>query len=181
MRQALNVLTQVNLLQRRRGSGTYVSEQGMTHTLGDLRSFTDVMRDLGLRPGIRDIVIEPDPSPPFDATDFLPGAHLWRVSRVRLHEDQPFCLMVSWVPDEIGARIKASELERTQSLYALFGELGISLREASEKIPAEAATAAQARDLGAAERSPLLTINRGRVIRRDGPWSMCRAHRRGSV
>lgn len=160
VRQALNVLTQVNLLRRQRGSGTYVSEQGMTHTLGDLRSFTDVMRDLGLRPGIRDIVIEPDPSPPLNATDFLPGAHLWRISRVRMNDDRPFCLMVSWVPDEIGAQIKAADLGRTQSLYALFGELGIYLKEASEKIRADAATPEQASALGVAEGFPLLTINR---------------------
>ncbi len=36
--------------RRQRGSGTYVSEQGMTHTLGDLRSFTDVMRELACGP-----------------------------------------------------------------------------------------------------------------------------------
>lgn len=160
VRQALHVLTQVNLLRRQRGSGTYVSEQGMTHTLGDLRSFTDLMRDLGLKPGIRDIAIHPDPSPPLNATDFLPGAHLWRVSRLRLNDDRPFCLMVSWVPDEIGAQLAPAELARTQSLYALFNERGIYVKEANEKIRAEAATPEQAAALGVAEGFPLLTINR---------------------
>ncbi|NYF28096.1 GntR family transcriptional regulator [Microbacterium sp. JAI119] len=160
VRQALHVLTQVNLLRRQRGSGTYVSEQGMTHTLGDLRSFTDLMRDLGLKPGIRDIAIHPDPSPPLNATDFLPGAHLWRVSRLRLNDDRPFCLMVSWVPDEIGAQLEAAELARTQSLYALFAERGVYVKEASEKIRAEAATPDQAAALGVAAGFPLLTINR---------------------
>ncbi|MFD4957780.1 GntR family transcriptional regulator [Microbacterium sp. NPDC058389] len=160
IRQALTVLTQVNLLRKQRGSGTYVSEQGMTHTLGDLRSFTEVMRDLGLRPGIRDISIELDPSPPLNAIDFLPGAHIWRVTRVRLNDDRPFCLMVSWVPDEIGAQLRVEDLARTQSLYARLSELGIYLKEASEKIRAEAATASQASALGVPEGSPLLTINR---------------------
>lgn len=62
------------------------------------------------------------------------------------------------MPDEIGARITASELERTQSLCTLFVELGCSLlREASEKLRAKAPAALPARDLGAA---PLLMTNR---------------------
>lgn len=160
MRQALNQLTQVNLLRRHRGSGTFVNEQGMTHTLGDLRSFTQVMSDLGLKPGIRDIVIEHDPNPPLNAVDFLPGRYLWRITRVRLHEERPFCIMHSWVPDDIGARLTVEDLQRTQSLYALFTELGVFLKEANEKIRAAAASPEDAEALGVPVGFPLLTINR---------------------
>lgn len=51
--------------------GDLLSGQGMTHTLGGLRSFSDAMHHWGLRLGNRDFVIELDSSPHFNATGFL--------------------------------------------------------------------------------------------------------------
>jgi len=61
-----------------------------------------------------------------------------------MNDDRPFCLMASWGPDEIGAQLKDSALERTQSLYALFAGLGIYLKRLARKIRAESVTSEQA-------------------------------------
>ncbi|MFZ4896292.1 GntR family transcriptional regulator [Plantibacter sp. Mn2098] len=160
IRQALNVLASVNLVRKQQGVGTFVSNQGLTHTLGDLRSFTKVMTDLGMAPGIRDIDIAPDPDPPKAALAFLPGSHLWRVSRVRMSEGRPFSVMQSWLPDDIGSSITVERLQEQQSLYEVMAELGIQLKEAEEKIRAEAAGEELARLLEVPLGSPLLTIHR---------------------
>jgi GntR family transcriptional regulator len=175
VRQALTLLAQVNLVRRQQGSGTFVNEQGVTHTLGDLKSFTQVMTDLGMTPGIRNVQVFSDPAPPQEALDFLPGKHLWLASRVRLNEGRPFCLMESWLPDDIGSKISSEMLEDKQSLYSVFQDLGLSLREASEKIRAEAADERVAAALEVPVGFPLLTIYRWTSDRSGRPVEYVRS------
>ena len=101
VRQALSQLEKSNLIRRQQGKGTFLSEQGVSHVLGNLTSFTTTLRELGKVPGISNISIRMDENPPASAAQFLPGKHLWRVERIRTADDRPFCVMQSWVPDAI--------------------------------------------------------------------------------
>ncbi|MCW5954864.1 MAG: GntR family transcriptional regulator, partial [Propionibacteriaceae bacterium] len=79
VRQALAELQLSNLVDRRQGKGTFVAMHGVSHVLGDLRSFTDTLLDLGKQPGISSVSVTLDTSPPPEAGEFLPGTHIWVV------------------------------------------------------------------------------------------------------
>lgn len=161
VRQALDLLSQSNLVRRHQGRGTFVAEQGVSHVLGDLRSFTRILEDLGFTPGIADVSIAPDENPPAEAADFLPGSRIWCIRRVRTADGRPFSLMKSWLPDGIGAGITAAKLLQHQSLYALLAEQhDLVPSEATETIRAEAADAEDAAALNIPQGTPLLTIYR---------------------
>lgn len=161
VRKALDGLANMNIIRRVQGKGSFVAEQGVSHVLGDLRSFTEILRALGKVPGIRDISVEIDPQPPAEALEFLPGSTAWLVQRTRTADDRPFCLMQSWLPDAVGARIPIEAFSETQSLYALLdSRLGLRAVEATEMIRAEAASRADAQALDVPTGFPLLSIYR---------------------
>lgn len=161
VRQALATLADTNLIRRIQGKGSVVSEQGVSHVLGGLQSFTDTLIELGKKPGIRSITIRVDDNPPADARRFLPGSTTWLVQRIRTADGRPFCVMQSWLPDAIGAQLAAAGLDQTQSLYATMRErLGITPTEATEIIRAEAAAALEAHALEIKLGYPLLSMYR---------------------
>lgn len=160
VRKALELLTATNLIRRAQGRGSFVAEQGVSHVLGGLQSFTETLVGLGKTPGIQNISVRVDPRPPQEAADFLSGSTTWLVQRVRTADGKPFCLMQSWLPDAIGAHIASDRLAESQSLYALMRANGAQPAEATEVIRAESAGVADARDLGVAEGFPLLSMYR---------------------
>lgn len=161
VRLALDVLSRSNLVRRHQGRGTFVATQGVSHVLGGLRSFTEVIQDLGRTPGIDAVTITPDPGAPAEALQFLPGSYIWQVQRIRTSDGAPFALMQSWLPDAIASQITCAELLESQSLYRVIErQLGIRPTSATEIIRAEAATAEEARLLGTSDGGPLLTIYR---------------------
>jgi GntR family transcriptional regulator len=161
VRLALDVLTRTNLVRRHQGRGTFVAPQGVSHVLGGLRSFTQVIQDLGRTPGIDAVTISPDRDAPPEAVSFLPGSYIWRVQRIRTSDGAPFALMQSWLPDATASQITRDELLESQSLYQVIEKkLGIRPASATEIIRAEAATTEESKLLDTDEGGPLLTIYR---------------------
>ncbi|MGV8970021.1 MAG: GntR family transcriptional regulator [Microbacteriaceae bacterium] len=176
IRQALSQLESSNLVRRRQGQGTFVAVQGVSHVLGDLRSFTDTLRALGKDPGIEKITVSLDDAPPSEAKDFLPGSHIWAVERIRTADGRPFCRMQSWIPDAIGAHVTTRELELSQSLYAVIASnLNIHPSEATEIIRAEPATEEDAHMLNVEVATPLLTTYRWTSDRHGKPIEYVRS------
>ncbi|WP_338401708.1 GntR family transcriptional regulator [Flaviflexus huanghaiensis] len=152
-----------------------MAEQGVSHVLGDLKSFTEIIEDLGMKPGVRDVTIYVDPDPPSEAVEFLPGKHLWLIERVRTANGQPFCLMQSWLADAAASSIVPSHLEETQSLYRILADMDLRPAHATEIIRAEAATLAEARMLGVEQGTPLLTAYRWTSDSRGQPIEYVRS------
>lgn len=176
VRQALDLLSRSNLVRRRQGKGTFVAEQGVSHVLGDLRSFTEILQDLGKKPGIRHVTIAQDPTPPAQASGFLLGSTLWLAQRVRTADGRPFSLMQSWLPDAIGSQLSASKLRSRQSLYALMHEqLELVPSEATEVIRAEAAGDLESKLLQVEVGFPLLSIFRWTQDHRGQPLEYVRS------
>jgi len=171
VRQALDVLHSMNLVRRQQGSGTFVAPHGLSHAIGELKSLTEVMRERGLHPGTKSVVVAPDPHPPADAVEHLQSSSTWQISRLRTADGRPFCNMRSWVADEIGRQLTAERVAAEGSLYRIFQrDCGILLSEATEVICAEAATAEEATALSVRRGAPLIVIyrwvsdNRGRPV-----------------
>jgi GntR family transcriptional regulator len=90
---------------------------------------------------------------------------------MRTADDRPFCLMQSWVRDDVGSRLDAAHFGESGSLYkALTDSFGITISEATEIIRAENATREEAEVLSIVRGTALIVIyrwvsdNRGRPV-----------------
>lgn len=176
VRQALSVLQAVNLVSTQQGRGTYVASHGLSHVIGQLKSLTDVLLERGWSPGIRDLAITPDPRAPQEATDFFRSSNLWRVDRLRTADDRSFCLMSSWLADDVGSRLLTRHIAPSGSLYeCLRSQFGIQLKEATEIIRAEAATSREASRLNIAPLGPLIVTYRWAYDSKGRPVEYVRA------
>ena len=181
VRRALETLEAANLVRRHQGKGTFVADQGISHISGDLRSFTEIIRSLGMTPGVLDIEVTVDPNPPEDAKTYLPGSKFWLIERVRTANHRPFCIMQSWLPDTDGWDISPDQLKQRQSLYDLLEAKDRRPAHATEVIRAEAATAAEARTLDVEHGSPLLTMYRWTSDSRGRPIEYVRSTSPGTL
>lgn len=161
VRRALQTLETANRIERRRGLGTFVARDPLRQALGDLRSFTMLISDLGREPGITGTRIGIDPDPPLEAREYLPGARIWRVHRVRLADGARFAITDSWVPDVLGRRLDVAELEDQVSLYRVYEHaFGITVHEAREAVRAELAGPTEAALLEIEEGAPIIVTYR---------------------
>lgn len=176
IRKALDQLASANLVQRHQGLGTFVAPQGLSHGLGDLRSFTEVMRERGFDAGIHDASVGIDFDSPLEAREHLRSSRIWLIARTRTGDGLPFCTQDSWLPDPLGSLIDADELEERRSLYALLEDVaGVAPDEATEIIRAEAADAIDAQRLQIARGTPLIVIYRWTQDRRGLPIEYARS------
>jgi GntR family transcriptional regulator len=130
LRHAISVLQEEGLVQRRHGSGTYV-----TGRLAELRNnlslnfgVTDLIKAAGWRPGIRDMVVDVARADAETAArlDVARGSRLLVVHRTFLADDRPVACTSDMVPearlaatagtpDDLSARIE-SEGSLTRAL-----------------------------------------------------------------
>ncbi len=169
VRQAMDRLAWEGVLERRRGSGTYVAPPKIRLGLQQLTSFSEDMRRRGLRPGSR-ILLATVGEADAEAAEALGLAIDRRVThlrRLRLADQRPLALEYVQVPlrvfpdlvDCIQAAVRAGEAE-SLSLYALFERVGIRPARALQSIEASVAAREQASLLGVREGSPLLVLTR---------------------
>lgn len=163
VRQAVRQLEGEQLLTRRRGAGTFVTQpRAQRRRLNRLESFAD---EVGVEAG-RVLNIVRDRStvrPPADVAARLkiPGRQdVVRIERLRLVDDVPAALQESWLPYALVPLLAREELVEG-SLYRTLGQrYGLRLAWADQEVSASAATARQAGALDVDENSPLIVSTR---------------------
>ena len=167
VRRALDVLAQSGLVERRRGSGTFVARRRGAEQLGVLHSWTEGMRALGLEPRTVDCaMLRVEPPDWVAAALNLNGARpsdgetVLRVQRLRYAGEEPLCLMV----DYLRARYVPDLAERGllgESLYdTLERRYGLHLARVEDTVAAKEASVFEAGLLGVAAGAPVLHVTR---------------------
>src|SRR5438270_11848311 len=102
LRAALDDLVRDGYLDRRHGSGTYVTEPKIAQPL-TLTSFSDDMRRRGMTPGSRTLELTSTLAGARLAhrLGVSPEARLIRVKRLRLADSQPMAMQVLHVPEAL--------------------------------------------------------------------------------
>ena len=122
VRAALDELVRDGYLDRRHGSGTYITEPKIAQPL-TLTSFSDEMRRRGMVPGSRTLELTTTPAGARLARrlQVSPAEPLVRIKRLRLADAQPMAMEVLHVPQALVPGLTKSDLEN-HSFYELLQE-----------------------------------------------------------
>jgi len=118
IRRAVDALVAEGLVERRHGSGTYVTPQPFVRVLG-LTSFSQDMRDRGLEPGSRLLAYRVAAADVAIATQLqiAPGDPVVSFTRLRLGSGEAMAVETVWIPQSLVPGINGGDLGG--SLYEL--------------------------------------------------------------
>jgi GntR family transcriptional regulator len=124
VRAGVGRLVEQGLLYRTRGKGTFVAQPRVHRQAWRLRSFSQDMRDRGLRPSSRILEITQEVASPDIARALCvsPGARVVLVRRERLADDRPMALERTLLIPACAA-VLGADLERG-SLHEALADLG---------------------------------------------------------
>ncbi len=161
-RQALHGLKQNGYVVTIRRKGTFVTTPKIEKTLISLQGFSQEMRGSGMRPS--SIVLEhrliPPPADILDRLQLAPGEEVFKLRRLRLADNTPIAVEVSYVSVKYFPGIDSIDFSR-ESLYStLQNRYRFSIGWSEDVIEASKATAEEARLLVVPRGFGILSITR---------------------
>jgi GntR family transcriptional regulator len=155
VRKALELLRDEALIDARQGFGWFVATDPVRQPLARLGTIEDQLASLG-RSSERRIVSFGFVAAPARVRQVLGVDSVLEARRVNLADGQPFARVTVWCPEDVGAGLSRSEVER-----APFYELvGVPIGSAIQTIGAVAADVADAELLAVPVGSPMLRCER---------------------
>jgi GntR family transcriptional regulator len=164
VRAALDELVRDGYLDRRHGSGTYVTEPKIAQPL-TLTSFSDDMRRRGMSPGSRTLELTTTTAGARlgHRLGVSPEARLIRVKRLRLADSIPMAMEVLHVPEELVPGLTRADFE-DHSFYELLRErYGITIASGQQSIEPTVTSEEESEVLGVPLHTPAFLFERTTV------------------
>ncbi|HKV88428.1 MAG TPA: GntR family transcriptional regulator [Candidatus Dormibacteraeota bacterium] len=164
VRAALDELVRDGYLERRHGSGTYVTEPKIAQPLS-LTSFSEDMRRRGLTPGSRTLELTSTTAGARLAhrLGVSPEARLVRVKRLRLADSRPMAMEVLHVPESLVPGLTRADFEG-HSFYELLRErYGIVIASGTQTIEPTVTSEEESEVLGVPLHTPAFLFERTTV------------------
>jgi len=160
VRQALASLRASGLIEKINGKGSYVTRPADAPDLGALRGFYDHMRALGRRThgttvSVREVAA---PQAVAEALHIEPGTPLTAVTIIRLVDDKPLAVGITYGEPALMAALIAADIETNDMMTLLETRLGYRLRSMHTEASAIPAGKLRARQLGIDATAPVLRI-----------------------
>lgn len=175
-RHAVDNLVNRGMLYRIKGSGTYVADMRFEKQIHGLTSFSEDMVSRGMVPGSRVIdyrVIEADKKIA-KKLGLQAGEQVHCIQRVRLADEQPMAIEITYLPLSLFPRIPKSVL--TASLYDYIEkELGHSIDHSMQYIEATNVSEEEANLLEIEATTPVLLIDLYSYLRNGRPFEYVRS------
>jgi GntR family transcriptional regulator len=162
VRKAIQELERLELIEIRRGKGTFVREAKLTQELTALTGFVEDMVSMGLQPSARLLGKGTVPATEEVARQLrLPiGTEVMQIRRVRMADDVAISLDETYLPLGLGKQVVENDLEVYPIFSLLEGKYDTPLLEADYRIEAVTASPFVAEALGIEEKAPILLIER---------------------
>ena len=164
LRAALDDLVRDGYLDRRHGSGTYVTEPKIAQPL-TLTSFSDDMRRRGMTPGSRTLELTSTLAGARLAhrLGVSPEARLFRVKRLRLADSMPMAMEILHVPEALVPGLTRADFEG-RSFYELLRErYGITVASGTQSIEPTVTNEEESEVLGVPLHTPAFLFERTTV------------------
>jgi len=162
VRRALSDLEVLDLLEKRQGSGTFVSPRlppvRAPATLGFIGQQQQMSNDttVTVLSFEAEIAVPPDIG---QQLELLPGATALHVVRLRKQSDVPVMVTDAWIPSHLGVAITKKQLQH-EALFELLIKQGVRFDRVVQETTAVAATPAYAGLLQTEVGQPLLKLTR---------------------
>jgi GntR family transcriptional regulator len=162
IRTAIQSLVARGQVEIRRGKGTFVTQPTITQELTQLTGFVEDMRALGREPSARVLDRRLVAASETVARQLAVrrGAAVARIQRVRLADGIPLSFDETYLPQELGEKIMADDLENQPIFSLLEQKYATPLLEAEYRLAAVASHGTVARALGMEAGSPIFLIER---------------------
>lgn len=158
-RRAVADLVTEGLVERRRGSGTYVSDQPIRQDLYHPAGWTASLRTTGNRPVTLKVEINNSPASPriASALDLREGSEIYRVRRICGAGSDPISLIINYVPVDLAPDLAETGLI-DESMTATLRQHGHLPARVDETVEAQAATFDEAEALLMTAGAPVLVV-----------------------
>lgn len=162
VRAALRDIKDEGYLTRKQGKGTYATSPKIEQRLNKFYSFSEEVKELGLKPSALVIgfeVIDGDS----EITQYLAlqkGSKLYKISRLRLAGDDIFAYEISYIPYQISDKLTVQEIQDNGLYNTIRKYSGLFPDEAIESFEAVMATNEVAFNLKMKKKSAVLKLER---------------------
>jgi GntR family transcriptional regulator len=162
IRKAIQELERVELIEIRRGKGTFVRSEKITQELSGLTGFVEDMIAIGLRPSARVLGKATLKANEEVAKQLgVPiGTDVMQIRRVRMADDVPISLDETYLPIDLGRKVAENDLEIYPIFSLLEGKYDTPLLEADYRLEAISADPVVAEALGIEVKAAILLIER---------------------
>lgn len=181
LRQAVMMLVDEGVLERRVGSGTYVAETKVQESLNGVRSFTELMAAAGKTATSKTVSfhIGKASTSEQETLQLAEDSDVLRMERVRYGNDEPIAFEVASIPATLIAGLSREKL--TKSLYGtLREERGLQAAKAQQTVTAAAATERVSDFLGIKRGDPVLIMRQVSYDNQEQPFEYVRTQYVGS-
>lgn len=138
LRQAVTALVDEGILERRAGSGTYVSSQRVREKMRGTTSFTEIIQSQGKQPRSEVLAYTKTAANEIEVEklNLKSGAQIIRMERIRYADDVPICYEVASIPYLLIADFDRQDVANHffKTLVASGREIGRSEQVISSKI-----------------------------------------------
>jgi GntR family transcriptional regulator len=157
VREAVSFLVREGVLEKIHGRGTFVADSNVNEWLGTIRSFTETVEKMKMKPGIR--LISHGLKSDREIASILGQDEYYGIERLRLADDVPIALeRNNYVPD-VGRMLAKHDLASV-TLYSVLEESGVLLHTAEQRITAMPASSRDAQLLGVEDGACVLVVER---------------------
>ncbi|WP_413301017.1 GntR family transcriptional regulator [Bacillus sp. 1P10SD] len=160
VRNALEELAKENLLIRRQGKGTFVNTEKLSRGISGLKSFSDMCREIGCKPGAKVIkcVIEDANDKDIEVLQLEPNSKIIVIERIRYADGNPVAFEISRLPERFTFLL--DEDLNDASMFSIMSEkYGIVFMNPRKIIELVYATYEMSRYLNISMGHPLLSIS----------------------
>lgn len=159
VREAISALVREGYLEKKHGKGTFISNKPLQEWLGQLQSFTETVKYMGMKPSFK-LLYQKKDKPPENIVELFESEELYLIVRTLYANHKPVAIEEQYYPLEVGNRLKKYDLDKAVLYDLLETELGIILAEAEQTITSEQPTEEEASILGIPKEQSVLRIER---------------------
>ncbi|OLS35440.1 GntR family transcriptional regulator [Bacillus sp. MRMR6] len=161
IRQAISILVQEGILEKKQGKGTIVKPQLFIGSLGKLKGFAEEVMEIGMVPASKLLVVKTCSDLHYEKSMLkVPmEEEIVVIERLRFADQTPIAIERSCWPDDIGKMLIHQDLNRA-TFYEILEKNNITLKHANEKITSINATILEADLLGIRGGQALLVMER---------------------